>query len=282
MLQMVHELHKAGYQRLRIEPATSSSGCHWRCAIAGAAAFHLEHGAQLVPERYETDAAHYTTGQENEFFEWTDAKTDNARQLAKKFLERFPEICEAGRGYDWEYAGWFVTMLGFAENGELPLAYGNWHGEPPAGFLPTMNHVFDSQLPLPPPIESRSRNRRHVPGADKPPPSNSRERRVAHARNKIDDERLISFLHCAGKDSSSGAVEMILDSLGSGKSLDEIFYDGDTWGFTLDVDPIDDLRFSIEFGCAAGPTAGDGGSWEVEFDASGGVIRCEGKDMWIA
>jgi len=43
--------------------------------------------------------------------------------LATKFIERFPKIAKAGLGEDWEYAGWYVQMLGFAERGEFPLAY---------------------------------------------------------------------------------------------------------------------------------------------------------------
>ena len=30
---MVHELHKAGYQRLRVSPGLSPSGVHWRCSV---------------------------------------------------------------------------------------------------------------------------------------------------------------------------------------------------------------------------------------------------------
>lgn len=98
----------------------------------------------------------------------------------------------------------------------------------------------------------------------------------------LGDERLLAFLQRADEDACVQAVEFLLNALESGDSLDAIFYDGGAFGLTLDVDPIDDFRFSIEFGCAAGLTAGDGGSCEVEFDASGKVIRCEGKDMWIA
>jgi hypothetical protein len=33
VVEMVHELHKAGYQLLRISPGLSPSGIHWRCPI---------------------------------------------------------------------------------------------------------------------------------------------------------------------------------------------------------------------------------------------------------
>ena len=33
VIAMVHELHKAGYQRIRIVPGISGSGMHWRCSV---------------------------------------------------------------------------------------------------------------------------------------------------------------------------------------------------------------------------------------------------------
>ena len=33
LVAMVHELHKAGYQRLRVSPGLSPSGVHWRCSV---------------------------------------------------------------------------------------------------------------------------------------------------------------------------------------------------------------------------------------------------------
>jgi hypothetical protein len=36
-LLMVGELHVRGYQRLRIAPGMSASGCYWRCSVTPAA-----------------------------------------------------------------------------------------------------------------------------------------------------------------------------------------------------------------------------------------------------
>jgi hypothetical protein len=81
VLVMVPELHKAGYQYLRIAPAMSPSGCHWRCAISPASNKKKSHGAKTV--NYSKTVAHYTSGPENEYFEWKDAKTDTARELER-------------------------------------------------------------------------------------------------------------------------------------------------------------------------------------------------------
>jgi hypothetical protein len=144
---MVHELHKLGYQRVRIVPGMSPSGCHWRCAVTHAGNTLKVHGAMF--RDHERDCAHYTTGQDNEYFGWADARDDTVQQLAARFRERFPEIARLGHGRDWPYAGWYVEMLGFAERGAFPIAYADWLGAPDAGRLPTTGPESD-RMPMPP------------------------------------------------------------------------------------------------------------------------------------
>ena len=152
ILAMVHELHKAGYQRLRICPGMSASGGCWRCAITPVTNIFENHGA-LLKETNDLIVAAYTSGSSNAYFGWKDATKDNARRLAAKFIERFPKIARAGEGEDWAYAGWFVQMLGFAENGDFPMAYADFSAngkDPDPGFLPSTRHWFDSRMPMPP------------------------------------------------------------------------------------------------------------------------------------
>ena len=49
--------------------------------------------------------------------------------MANKFIERFPDLVRNGEGRDWNYAGWFVEMLGFAEKGAFPIEYAEYHDE---------------------------------------------------------------------------------------------------------------------------------------------------------
>jgi hypothetical protein len=126
LMGMVHELHKQGWQRLRIHSGMAPSGCYWRCAIFA---------RDLTPkqqERYYKSpgptnlVARYTSGQERHYFDWADCEKDDSRHLAQKFLQRFPKICKLGLGRDWAYAGWFTELLGHAENGRFPISY--WDG----------------------------------------------------------------------------------------------------------------------------------------------------------
>ena len=68
-------------------------------------------------------AAKYTSGQASDgsYFGWSDAAQDDARTLAGKFVERFPQIAHDGLGWDYPYAGWFLRLLGTAERGFLPV-----------------------------------------------------------------------------------------------------------------------------------------------------------------
>lgn len=153
VLRLVHELHKQGFQLLRIAPGMSASGCYWRCAITSKSNILRSHGAMLNDD--ERLVAHYTSGQENEYFGWADSPHDDVQQLAAKFAERFSDIVDASRGDDWEYAGWYVRMLGYAERELFPASYADWHEKPDPRFLPLWGG--ESDLPMPPPGDAEDR-----------------------------------------------------------------------------------------------------------------------------
>jgi hypothetical protein len=152
LLAMVHELHKAGYQRLRISPGYSLDGTEWRCYLLAADNMHPD---GWTPRSI--DKAHlYTSAQGKRYFGWSDAGTDDARSLATKFLERFPETARVGAGQDWAYAGWFTSALGCAENSRLPVLYGGRNYElristmpyPPPLVESDSEYVSDTGLPI--------------------------------------------------------------------------------------------------------------------------------------
>lgn len=133
LLAMIHELHKAGYQRLRIAPGMSPSGCHWRCHITSSDNVLLN---GWEPIRWEVGVANYTTGEEDLYFGWPDGPGKTARELARMFIKRFPELAASGSGRDRAYAGWFVDMLGHAENGRLPVFFADYALEPKPEEMP--------------------------------------------------------------------------------------------------------------------------------------------------
>lgn len=146
VLEMVGELHRMGYQRLRIAPGMAATGLDWRCAITHVGNILRSHGAMLLDFSRET--ALYSTGSKDECFEWADARDDSPRELAGKFLERFPEIARLGRGEDQPYADWYAGMLELARRGACPSAYDDWGSDDDE--LSNVGRFRDAQFSMPP------------------------------------------------------------------------------------------------------------------------------------
>jgi hypothetical protein len=117
LLAAIHELHKIGFQQLRVCVGWSADGHEWRCRLLPASDTYKDgwRGRGLEVE--------YTSTQGSEYFNWTDCSADDARSLANKFIERFPDLVDQSLGQDWAYAGWFTELLGRAEHGALPAFY---------------------------------------------------------------------------------------------------------------------------------------------------------------
>ena len=147
VLRMVAELHVRGYQRLRIAPGMSASGIYWRSSITPAINISCRHGARMLS--WDKLAAHYTSGQERQYFGWEDVAHVSPGRLAELFIERFPAITDAGRGADWVYAGWYLEMLHLTYPDNFPIAYADW--DLPSDYIPTIGKRADVRIPLPPP-----------------------------------------------------------------------------------------------------------------------------------
>jgi hypothetical protein len=147
VLRMVAELHIRGYQRLRIAPGMSPSGCHWRCSITPVTNISRNNGARMAS--WGTLSADYTSGQGREYFGWKDASHATPSQLADLFIKRFLRISEAGYGSDWIYSGWYLEMLNLTYPERLPIAYADW--DLPDDYLSSTGGHQKIRIPLPPP-----------------------------------------------------------------------------------------------------------------------------------
>lgn len=120
VLSMVHELHKAGYQGIRVCSGIADRNADWVCHI-----FSAENTAPSgwAPANIKR-AITYTSQGNGTYFGWKDSASDTARQLATKLLSHNPEIAREGAIEDWAYAGWLSYTLGHAEHGQLPVFFG--------------------------------------------------------------------------------------------------------------------------------------------------------------
>jgi len=152
VIRMVSDLHRLGYQRLRIMPYIYPLA--WRVAIGPAVHFSERNGAWSQHPLDEAFAT-YSSASSNAYFGWTDARNDNARDLADKFIKRFPGVCAAGYGRDWAYAGWLCELIGAMEREHaLPWVMEEHFPTPPEQLdhlpLRRMGDMHDLEFPLPP------------------------------------------------------------------------------------------------------------------------------------
>ena len=128
VVAMVHELHKAGYQRLRISPGLSPSGLHWRCPITCAANVDADGFSVMDTSRAGGLFLPYTSADPG-YFGWPGAETLSARELAARLLRECPVLAQAGLGRDLPYAGWLTEVLGVVEHGDMgryPVLYADF------------------------------------------------------------------------------------------------------------------------------------------------------------
>lgn len=106
LLFAVRELHRRGYEQLRISPGMARSGVTWRCELVAAGA----------------PAEMYMSAMERRYFGWTDTEEDGAKALADKIEQRFPALMQKSRAPDPTYVRWYVQMLA-RTIGDVPVSY---------------------------------------------------------------------------------------------------------------------------------------------------------------
>lgn len=152
VLRMVQELHVMGFQSLRISPGMSPSGNDWRCVIAPAKYFLRRNGAILSSPAYDL-AAKYSSADERSYFGLKDAQHLRPFELAKLFVDKFPDIIKESKNRDWEYVGWYVEMMHLTYPNHFPVAYTDM--ESYDKYLTSQSPVGDQtynpiRIPLPP------------------------------------------------------------------------------------------------------------------------------------
>ncbi len=107
LLFMVEELHKRGFENLRVIPSLSPSGIYWRCK--------------------------FVNGKENKCY-WLypllEEKSEEVKQttseLADLFIKERHDFIETCKGENKEYTEWFSEMVNSLETEELPYAFSDY------------------------------------------------------------------------------------------------------------------------------------------------------------
>lgn len=135
LMQILHELHKLGYQKLRWMSYMSPNGCCLRCHIT--TQDHIIVNQEIL----------FDEKQEEVWFNSVGAMTtgEDIKPLVKLFKEENPHLLEIGKGEDPEYVEWFDKLLSHAAKGEAPVFYGEFWSLPMGQI-----RVGDSVVSAPP------------------------------------------------------------------------------------------------------------------------------------
>lgn len=109
-----------------------------------------------------------------------------------------------------------------------------------------------------------------------------RKHSARRALNSVGNGRFVAFMRAIRHEQSPHAVKMMNEALDSGNDAEETLLAGDEYGYNLDVRRVGPRRYWINFGCIAGPLAGDGAEWEVQYDEEDRVVSAESDSFWVS
>ena len=155
---MVSEMHKRGFQGLRVLPSLAEEPFEWSCHLVLGRYMDPAHGAW---DRVEMGSSLPYTSAGGPLWGWMDLRgRSTPAALADRFQDKslsgsFADWLEQARHDDFAYAGWFLKLLGYAERGYFPFVA--CEGDPGAGDKPIPVFAWpdgsvplESQQPLPP------------------------------------------------------------------------------------------------------------------------------------
>jgi hypothetical protein len=154
VILMLAELHKRGYERLRLLPGMAPNGIHWRYAITPIAHVSREHGARSGASCGYDDFPRGSLSASDQMVGWGDNPTSSPKELADLFVRTYPAICRDGKGKDSEYVAWYKSMLMRTHPDGIVWAYSDSYNDnpPPIEGLGAGEHV---NIPMPPPGEDK-------------------------------------------------------------------------------------------------------------------------------
>ena len=119
IVMIVHELHKRGYEQLRLFPGLSPSGGSWRWMVYPKVLIgdnlYCEHNHDSLP----FECPHGSTA---------DDRPNPRRPLigADDFIKEYGSYVALAKGNDVEYVRWFENIVNHAKNYDYPIAFAEY------------------------------------------------------------------------------------------------------------------------------------------------------------
>ena len=113
LLYVAGNLHKKGYENLRIIPSLSPSGLSWRCIF-----ITFKEGRIINV---------YASTRFQEFYEINNKEIElTIEELTNSFIEKESDFLQNCKGKNEEYVKWFESVLQNLKEEELPYAYADY------------------------------------------------------------------------------------------------------------------------------------------------------------
>jgi hypothetical protein len=103
------------------------------------------------------------------------------------------------------------------------------------------------------------------------------------ARKHLTDAQLLAFLRTAAKEVHPKAPRMLCAELDDGGTLEVLFGEADTADLLEVILKVERKREGVfEITCGyQGDSVGDGGTWLVDYDATGGLLSVVAMSCWV-
>lgn len=151
-LRTIEELHKMGYEKIRIVPSMAPTGLAWRCTITTKQNTSNKCGAMMGDHFPWNSKEVYMS---NGMFPWKMMEL-SPYDNALKFIKEFPVIAKGGKGCDHEYAQWFKKVIRECYHYRFPISFEEYwncmedHCLHLTGYWPSKEN-----LPFPPPGDGK-------------------------------------------------------------------------------------------------------------------------------
>lgn len=137
IVMLVHELHKRGYEQLRLYPGLSPSGMSWRWNLYPKALMGDDNSFERHKGFISFDCLRSSTG---------DSRPDGRDSIdVEKVLKEHAAFFEKAKGEDKAYVEWFQQIVDHAERNDFPIAYCEYYSHKEWAFL-----LSDEELSFPP------------------------------------------------------------------------------------------------------------------------------------
>lgn len=151
IMNMVHKLHKDGYESLYLDSGMASSGGYWRYEI-GAMEGRLWPNRSCDFNKVEFCVKDSIGGGFDQKIPWGTV-TDSVDMLAYKFRTTYPKLVNAARKPNVEYVNWYREMLEVTEPEGILLFWCD--GRPSHEYAFTWG-VPKVEMPMPPGYRKRN------------------------------------------------------------------------------------------------------------------------------